>query len=860
VCFSPDAHCLLSAAEGERLVAVWVLARRGGGKQHKVAAVSGASLPLKKPAVHITTAPAVGVAAAGGAGSPHAPFYAAATTEGGATHVWLVRPQGHGAVDVQQVARICVAPSHKHSEAIFAAALEVSAAHGGAPVVVCAAGTPARPRFERVPLAQQLAAAAAAGGGGGANATSTGFLQPPPEGGALIRPGAAAARAAAVAAGGGAALPNGTAAGAAAAAPEVLGADNAGELVRQRGVASSRAGSKRREPEPAADEAAAAAAIGANGAAAVPMDDEGGDDDEEGEQGEGAGEATLGQRVQQLERQQQQQQQQQSQQQSQQGALDVPQQDAQEQQQQQQQQLAGGEGAAAAAEGAGAAALPAGPLKADSLAVLLSQALRSGDRALLERCLAVGRERVIVNSVKRLLPMDAALLLRAAVERLQTRPRRGQQLAAWIQAVLLHHTAYLMAAPAAAPLMSSLYQIIEARLATQRALLSLSGRLELLLAQRDAAGTRAGGAGAGRAADMAAQVRVRRAERAVCCRGGTAWMHVRQPAAWSAHTGRAAHSDCAVGRRPCWCRCWCCRWCTRRVTVRQRWRWWTRQQGARTMTVMMTTAMTTRMTRRGLMRARAAAAASWAAAAAATAQAVAAAQAAIQLMMAMTTKTWVARRTMRSRLLSGQQGQEAGGGRCVCCMRMRTHRVWHTCRTGMVPAPATHDHSMHGVCCVHVRGAALRQAEGPVATAQHQPSRLEWFNASGTLHRPMHAPAPSLVGRLPKTLQEWFVTRHTSCPRRPAAHTITSGSPPSTAPELPARTLWLQAFIITRCIAFTRALWTAVSEWRFDASDRWFGGFLAPLRATWHRLGLHVSATSPTSRQVRLCTSGVGGF
>ncbi len=57
------------------------------------------------------------------------------------------------------------------------------------------------------------------------------------------------------------------------------------------------------------------------------------------------------------------------------------------------------EGGAGAGAGAGAgrqgkrgggAAPPTGPLKADSLSVLLGQALQSGDRALLERCLTGG--------------------------------------------------------------------------------------------------------------------------------------------------------------------------------------------------------------------------------------------------------------------------------------------------------------------------------------------------------------------------------------------------------------------------------------------------------------------------------------
>jgi U3 small nucleolar RNA-associated protein 5 len=288
------------------------------------------------------------------------------------------------------------------------------------------------------------------------------FLQPPPSSDGLIRPAAAAAATPAAAKQAAAAAGS---SGKAAAAAEVLGADNAGELVQQRQSKSSK---KRSEPEPdgAQQQQQDGEDVLANGVEGMETDEE----------QEASGEPTLGQRVLELEQQQRQQQG---------GAV----------------QAAAAE--AAAGDAAAAAAVPAGPLKADSLAVLLSQALRSSDRALLERCLSVGRERVITNSVKRLVPMDAVLLLKAAVERLQTKPSRGQQLAAWIQAVLLHHTAYLMSAPAAAPLMSSLYQIIEARLAMQRQMLSLAGRLELLLAQRGPEGP-AGGAAA---AAPVAQVR-----------------------------------------------------------------------------------------------------------------------------------------------------------------------------------------------------------------------------------------------------------------------------------------------------------------------------------------------------------------
>ena len=226
---------------------------------------------------------------------------------------------------------------------------------------------------------------------------------------------------------------------AAAAAAAVLGADNAGDLVKQRaaagaapmavdGAAAAAAGKKRSEPEPDTAPPTTAAA------------------DSDDDDFEGGDEATLGQRVAALEQRQQQA-----------GAGTSGRTAAAD---------AGGgaEGDdamadAAAADGAAAAPLGSGPIKADSLGVLLQQALRSGDKALLERCLGVSNDRIINNSVRRLVPADAALLLREAVARLQSKPARGQQLAGWVRAVLVHHTAYLMAAPGVQPVMTSLYQV-----------------------------------------------------------------------------------------------------------------------------------------------------------------------------------------------------------------------------------------------------------------------------------------------------------------------------------------------------------------------------------------------------------------
>lgn len=105
-------------------------------------------------------------------------------------------------------------------------------------------------------------------------------------------------------------------------------------------------------------------------------------------------------------------------------------------------------GAAGAASGEIAG--PSG--KATSVTVLLSQALRSNDHQLLEKCFAMSNDKVMKSTVQQLAPPDAARLLHVAVQRLQSSPHRGKQIAAWVRALLLYHTAYLISAPGACTL------------------------------------------------------------------------------------------------------------------------------------------------------------------------------------------------------------------------------------------------------------------------------------------------------------------------------------------------------------------------------------------------------------------------
>jgi U3 small nucleolar RNA-associated protein 5 len=91
---------------------------------------------------------------------------------------------------------------------------------------------------------------------------------------------------------------------------------------------------------------------------------------------------------------------------------------------------------------------------------------------------------VIRNTIARLAPTDAALFLKAAVERLQTRPARAGALLPWLRATLLSHTAYLSTAPGVQAHLTAVYQLIEARLAVFQPMLALRGRLDLVLSQR----------------------------------------------------------------------------------------------------------------------------------------------------------------------------------------------------------------------------------------------------------------------------------------------------------------------------------------------------------------------------------------
>jgi len=123
------------------------------------------------------------------------------------------------------------------------------------------------------------------------------------------------------------------------------------------------------------------------------------------------------------------------------------------------------------------------PPTADSLVVVLEQALQSADEALLEHCLSVNDPQVVGGTVSRLSAVRVVPLLTKLVAKFEKRPQRVPLVAMWVRSLLVAHAGYLASIPNLATQLSKLYQAVDQRLVVYPKLLGLSGRLDLLLSQ-----------------------------------------------------------------------------------------------------------------------------------------------------------------------------------------------------------------------------------------------------------------------------------------------------------------------------------------------------------------------------------------
>lgn len=121
--------------------------------------------------------------------------------------------------------------------------------------------------------------------------------------------------------------------------------------------------------------------------------------------------------------------------------------------------------------------------KANSLQQMLIQALHSNDLQLLEACLTFNNAEVIRNTVRRLPTTYVVPFLTQVIHKFQQKPNRGEALLEWIKAVLLIHTAYLMTVPDLVKKLPNFYQTLNARVSVFQKLLSLHGRLDLVMSQ-----------------------------------------------------------------------------------------------------------------------------------------------------------------------------------------------------------------------------------------------------------------------------------------------------------------------------------------------------------------------------------------
>ncbi|TFK93002.1 NUC189-domain-containing protein [Polyporus arcularius HHB13444] len=151
----------------------------------------------------------------------------------------------------------------------------------------------------------------------------------------------------------------------------------------------------------------------------------------------------------------------------------------------------------AATDGKAQKGAPVDAIPASSLTRTLIQALHSSDTRLLETCLAHSDATLIRNTVRRLPPQLAVPLVTACVERLGRGARgnnmkgggggassqRGTALINWVKAVLTTHSGHLMTMPDLVARLSGLHATLTQRLTLQESLLSLSGRLDMVISQ-----------------------------------------------------------------------------------------------------------------------------------------------------------------------------------------------------------------------------------------------------------------------------------------------------------------------------------------------------------------------------------------
>ncbi|CAL4975015.1 unnamed protein product [Urochloa decumbens] len=123
------------------------------------------------------------------------------------------------------------------------------------------------------------------------------------------------------------------------------------------------------------------------------------------------------------------------------------------------------------------------PPSADSVHILLKQALRADDNVSLLTCLYNRDEKVIAKSVSLLTPADVVKLLKFFVLQIQSRGAVLVCLLPWLQTLLSRHMSSIVSQESSLSLLNSLYQLIDARTSTFKSALQLSTTLDYLFSE-----------------------------------------------------------------------------------------------------------------------------------------------------------------------------------------------------------------------------------------------------------------------------------------------------------------------------------------------------------------------------------------
>ncbi|XP_032222775.1 WD repeat-containing protein 43 [Nematostella vectensis] len=119
-----------------------------------------------------------------------------------------------------------------------------------------------------------------------------------------------------------------------------------------------------------------------------------------------------------------------------------------------------------------------------SVVQMLTQALHSQDKHLLEDVLMSSTKSSLVQSTVQRLPVTLVVpFISELVFRIQVSPNRGSDLSVWLKHLLSVHMSYLMTIPNLVESLSSLYAMMETRVGVYGKLCKLQGRLDLLLSQ-----------------------------------------------------------------------------------------------------------------------------------------------------------------------------------------------------------------------------------------------------------------------------------------------------------------------------------------------------------------------------------------